>query len=290
MPKFLLTHIAHEANSSIFVQVEKSGRVDMTEGLVSIITSLYNSEAYVAKTIESVMAQTYDSWEMVITDDGSTDRTVSIVEEYASKDSRIKLFKLEKNGGPGVARNNSIQKAQGQYIAFLDSDDMWVPDKLERQLDLMNRMGCGVVYSSYYTCDEENKTTGLVKCKSKIRYWRIVCDNAIGFLTMMYDRKVTGLELLPEIRKRQDWGLNIRLLKKCRVAYGVKEPLAYYRIRKGSVSRDKFSLIKYNVAIYQQILGYSRFRALLTFIFIFLPFYFGKKLLNFVKTLFFNKG
>ena len=260
----------------------------MIEGLVSIITSLYNSEAYIAKTIESVLAQTYTNWEMVITDDGSIDETTSIVDSYAANDPRIRLFRLDKNGGPGISRNNSIKNARGQYIAFLDSDDVWFPTKLEKELELIRQKGCGVVYSSYYTSDESGKITGLVKCRRRIPYWRIVSDNAIGFLTMMYDRKITGDEYLPEIRKRQDWGLNIILLKKCRVAYGVREPLACYRIRKGSVSRDKIGLIKYNVAIYQQILHFSRFRAIMTFVFVFLPVYTTKKILNSLRSLFLN--
>ncbi|MBO7587885.1 MAG: glycosyltransferase family 2 protein [Bacteroidaceae bacterium] len=261
----------------------------MVEGLVSIITTLYDSGDFIGRTIESVLAQTYTNWEMIITDDCSKDNGPSIVESYVAKDTRIRLIRLEKNGGPGVARNISIQNSKGRYIAFLDSDDLWSPDKLERQLELMDSTGCGVVYSSYYTCDEKDHITGLVKCRSRIPYWRIVCDNAIGFLTMMYDTKATGIELLPEIRKRQDWGLNIKLLRKCRVAYGIKYPLASYRIRHGSVSSGKFSLIKFNVEIYRQVLEYSRNRALLTFLFVFLPFYFGKKLLNFFKTLFFRQ-
>lgn len=257
----------------------------MTDGLVSIITTLYNSESFIAKTIESVQAQTYTNWEMVITDDCSSDNGPELVLKYASQDSRIKLFRLSSNNGPGVARNNSILKSQGRYIAFLDSDDTWMPDKLEKQLSLMKQTGCGMVYSSYYTCNENNDITGLIKCRRRIPYWRIVCDNAVGFLTMMYDTKVTGVELLPEIRKRQDWGLNIKLIKKCRIAYGVQEPLAMYCIRQGSVSRGKFSLIKYNVAIYNEVLGYSKLRSIITFLFVFLPFYLCKKTLNYLQNL-----
>lgn len=256
----------------------------MTKGLVSIITTLYESGDYIAKTIESVRAQTYSDWELVITDDCSTDDGPSIVESFAAQDSRIRLLRLECNGGPGVARNNSIKNSEGQYIAFLDSDDTWMPDKLEKQLALMKKTGCGVVYSSYLTCDSDDRINGMVKCKSRIRYWRIVCDNAIGFLTMMYDRNVTGDAYMPVIRKRQDWGLNIELLRRCRVAYGIKEPLAVYRMRKGSVSRDKLSLIHYNISIYREVLGYSRIGSVLMFSFVFLPFYFGKKLLNAIKT------
>ena len=223
---------------------------------------------------------------MVITDDCSVDDGPSVVESYAAADPRIRLVRLSRNGGPGVARNNSIMEAKGQYIAFLDSDDTWMPDKLERELELMKSTGCGVVYSSYLTCDENDCITGLVECKNRVCYWRIVCDNAIGFLTMMYDRKVTGLVLLPEIRKRQDWGLNILLLRKCRVAYGVKKPLACYRIRNNSVSSAKLSLIKFNIAIYHDILGYSRLKSVLTFLLVFLPFYLGKKSINRVKSFF----
>lgn len=257
----------------------------MTDGLVSIITTLYNSESFIAKTIESVQAQTYTNWEMVITDDSSTDGGAAVVSEYAARDSRIRLLKLESNSGPGVARNNSILNAQGQYIAFLDSDDVWMPEKLARQIGLLEKNGCGMAYSSYLTCNEDDIVTGMVKCRSSVRYWRMVCDNAIGFLTMIYDRKKCGTVLLPEIRKRQDWGLNMAILKKCHIAYGCKEPLAVYKIRSGSVSRDKLSLIKYNVGIYNQVLGYPMPVAVLLFIVLFLPFYSGKKILNFFKTL-----
>lgn len=256
----------------------------MTEGLVSIITTLYESGGFIAKTIESVRAQTYTKWELVITDDCSTDDGPAIVESFAAIDPRIHFLRLDINGGPGVARNNSIRNSEGQFIAFLDSDDTWMPDKLEKQLELMKRTGCGVVYSSYLTCDVDGRINGMVKCKSKVRYWRIVCDNTIGFLTMMYDRKVTGDAYMPVIRKRQDWGLNIELLRRCRLAYGIKEPLAVYRLRKGSVSREKISLIRYNISIYREVLGYSRLGSVLMFSFVFLPFYFGKKLLNAIKT------
>ena len=259
----------------------------MTDGLVSIITSTYNSGNYIAKAIESVQAQTYTNWEMVITDDCSTDDGPDIVRHYAASDPRIRLLQLDANSGPGVSRNNSILNANGRYIAFLDSDDIWMPDKLQLQLELMSQTGCAMVYSSYLTCNEDNIVTGMVKCRHHVRYWRMVCDNVVGFLTMMYDRAKCGTMLLPEIRKRQDWALNMAVLKKCRVAYGyTKDPLAVYRVRTGSVSRDKISLVKYNIGIYNQVLGYPMPIAILVFFFIFMPFYFGKKLINFVKTLF----
>lgn len=259
----------------------------MTAGLVSIITTIYNSEQFIAGAIESVLAQTYSCWEMIVTDDGSTDNGCSVVEEYSKRDSRIRLLKLGYNGGPGIARNNSIRNAQGRFVAFLDSDDIWMPDKLERQLELMLQKKCGMVYSSYLTCNENSVVIGMVKCRSSIRYRREVCDNAIGFLTMMYDREQCGTLLLPELRKRQDWALDMAILKKCRVAYGYSEkPLAVFRKRKGSLSSGKLSLIRYNIGIYHKILGYSKLKSVFVFLFVFLPFYFGKKALNFLKTMF----
>lgn len=257
----------------------------MTDDLVSIITSIYNSGKFIRRTIESVLRQTYGNWEMIITDDCSSDDGPQIVESYAAKDSRIKFLRLSENGGPGIARNNSLLNASGRFVAFLDSDDYWMPDKLEKQLALMKEKDCGVVYSSYLTCDSNNQVKGLVNCKRMVTYRRMVCDNAIGFLTMMYDRSKTGDMLLPTIRKRQDWGFNIQLLEKCGVAYGLPEPLAIYKIRPSSVSRGKFSLVKYNLAIYRDVVGFSRVGSVLMFTFVFMPLYCGKKIWNFFSTL-----
>lgn len=258
----------------------------MEDGLVSIVTSIYNSGKFIARTIESVQAQTYQNWEMLITDDCSSDNGPDIVRDYMKNDNRIKLLRTDVNGGPGKARNVSIANAQGRYIAFIDSDDCWLPEKLELQLAILKSRDCGMTYASYYVSDENDKITGLVKCRKSVKYWRIVCDNAIGFLTMMYDRKkVDDNILMPTIRKRQDWGLNIMLIRKLRVAYGISQPLAIYKVRNNSVSRDKLSLIKYNIAIYHDIVGCSKAASVLMFLFLFIPFYLGKKLLNAFRTL-----
>lgn len=261
----------------------------MTDDLVSIITPLYNSGNFIAKTIESVQAQTYTNWEMLITDDCSSDDGPSIVERYASEDSRIKLFRLDSNGGPGVSRNNSLKEAKGRYIAMLDSDDRWLPDKLEKQIKLMNDRGCGIVYSSYYLCGEDNDNiNGIIISPSRISYRRILIDDSIGFLTMLYDRTKTGDKMLPELRKRQDWGLKILLMQNCPDAYGIREPLGIYRKRKGSVSRNKASLIKYNRAIYIEVLGYSKFKATAVMILVFLPFNIGKKICQYIRNVVFS--
>lgn len=260
----------------------------MIEGLVSIITTTYNSAEFIGRTIETVLAQSYQKWELVITDDCSSDASCEIVSSYAAKDDRIKLFRLSENGGPGTSRNYSISKSSGQYIAFLDSDDGWLPDKLERELALMKEKQCGIVYSSYLTCNEDNKIIGLVRCRRSVSYSRVICDDPIGFLTLMYDRKITGDLLLPTMRKRQDWGFKILLFRKCPVAYGVAEPLAVYKIRANSVSRNKMSLIRYNVAVYREVAGFTKAGAYLMFCLVFMPTYVCKKLANRLKTLTFN--
>ena len=240
-------------------------------GLVSIITPSYNSAQFIAQTINSVLAQTYTHWELLITDDCSTDDTCAIVERYAVNDKRIKLLRLSTNQGAGVARNSSIKRAQGRYIAFCDSDDCWYPDKLEKQLAFMTDRDCALSYTSYMTSDESGGHTGIVICRRRETLFLMLCDDGMGCLTVIYDTHKVGKVLMPSLRKRQDWGLWLKLLKLCRVAYGMKEPLAVYRIRKNSISRKKNALIKYNLAVYREVLGWSSVRSYLFFCFIFAP-------------------
>lgn len=245
--------------------------------LVSVIMPTYNSARFVAESIRSIQAQTLADWELLITDDCSTDNTVEIVEMFVRNDSRIKLFRLEKNSGGGVTRNKSISEAQGRYIALCDSDDRWMPDKLAKQIAFMEEKQCALSYSSYMTCDENGKTTGIVVCRNQETSDTIKRDNKIGCLTAIYDTEKIGKIYMPEIRKRQDWGLMIRVLQKCGIAYGMKEPLAIYRIMANSVSANKKSLIKYNVNLYREVLGWSKFRAMAYFFIVFVPAFFGKK-------------
>ncbi|MBD5356201.1 MAG: glycosyltransferase family 2 protein [Bacteroides sp.] len=240
-------------------------------GLVSIITPSYNCEKYIGETIESIIAQTYTNWELLITDDYSSDSSIEIIQQYVAKDSRIKLFKLNKNSGAGIARNISIENATGRYIAFCDSDDKWFPDKLAKQLNYMEAKGCAMSHTSYLTCDESNKITGIVVCRRKENLSSMCKDDKMGFLTVMYDTQKIGKVFMPDLRKRQDWALKLKILQLCQYAYGMKEPLAYYRKRNGSVSSNKRSLIKYNIAVYTDVLRWSKFKAYLFFYSIFIP-------------------
>lgn len=247
-------------------------------GLVSIITPSYNSAQFIEQTIESIIVQTYHNWELLITDDCSSDDTIKIIRRYAVEDSRIKLFCHNVNSGAGIVRNNSIKRAAGRFIAFCDSDDRWYPNKLEKQLAFMREHDCALSYTSYMTCDETGDITGIVVCRKQETLFSMKCDNSIGCLTAIYDTHKVGKIFMPSIRKRQDWGLWLKVLSKCKFAYGMKEPLAIYRLRANSLSQKKTSLIKYNVAVYRDVLGWSTMKAYLFFWFVYAPTYLCKKI------------
>lgn len=254
-------------------------------GLVSIITPSYNSAHYIIDAIESIISQTYPHWELLITDDCSTDNSVEIITNYVAKDFRIKLFRTEINSGAGVCRNKSIENAKGRFIAFCDSDDCWFPQKLEKQLGFMKLKGCALSYSSYMVMNEFKTIMGISVCMSVIDYKSMKREDGIGCLTAIYDTEKVGKMYFPSVRKRQDWGLWLEILSKCNVSYGVKEPLAYYRVRKDSISSNKWELIKYNINIYRIVLGYSYLKAVSVFLAIYLPHNFFKKIRNKLNSL-----
>lgn len=250
------------------------------EDLVSVIMPTYNEGALLEESIKSILNQTYRNLELLITDDCSTDeKTLSILKKYKELDERVHVFFLKENCGSGYSRNVSIENAKGRYIAFCDGDDRWVPTKLERQIAFMREKNYPVTYSSYIICNNKGKEKGIVVAPKKITYSMLKHDNKIGCLTAVYDTKLLGKKyFMPLIRKRQDWALFLTMLKDCKVAYGIKSPLAYYRVRAGSLSKNKFSLIKYNASVYQKILGYSPVKSYFYLTFVFLPSYFTKVL------------
>lgn len=246
-------------------------------GLVSIITSSYNCARFIGKTIESIQAQTYQNWELLITDDYSSDNSCKIISKYIADDSRIKLFRLRTNSGAGIARNNSIKEASGRFIAFCDSDDRWYPEKLEKQLEFMINNDAGLSYTSYDTCDESGNINGFVKCLPKLSYAKIIRDNGIGCLTAIYDTDKVGKRYMPTIRKRQDWCLWIDIIKNNGPALGLQLPLSLYRVRQGSISSNKLEMLKYNYRVYHEVLGYNNVISALILGGYFLPYYFYKK-------------
>ncbi len=221
--------------------------------LVSIITPSYNSSRFIAQTIESVISQAYKNWEMIIIDDCSPDNSNEIIKEYIKKDSRIKLIKLEKNSGPAVARNRAIQEAKGRYIAFLDADDLWYPEKLDKQIKFMNENNLSFTYCAYKLIDDEYNNLGIFIPPEKVSYNSILKTNSIGCLTAIYDAKILGKVYMPNILKRQDYGLWLKILKQINTTKGILEPLAIYRLRKNSVSSNKLKAAKFQWKIYREV-------------------------------------
>lgn len=246
--------------------------------LVSVVMPTFNVGSVLKESIESILQQTYNNIELLITDDCSTDETtLEILRYYQKKDSRVRVCYQKENKGAGVARNNCIKRATGRYIAFCDSDDRWMADKLEKQILFMKNKQCALSYSSYILCDNNDIERGVVIAPEKITFSMLKRDNKIGCLTAIYDiRRLGAKYYMPSMRKRQDWAMFLAILKKCRIAYGMSEPLAYYRIRGGSLSTNKFSLIKYNARVYQDVLGFSSFKSYLYLTFVFTPSYFAK--------------
>ncbi len=250
------------------------------EGLVSIIMPAYNSSQFVADSIDSIIAQTYKNWELIITDDCSTDNTRKILDAYAKKDPRIILQTNEVNGGTGVSRNRSIAAARGQYIAFCDSDDRWLPKKLELQLEFMHAKNVALCFAPYYSCDENSQYRGYVSAPKRVSLFSTMCDDKIGFLTCIYDASLLGKHLMPTMRRRQDYAMVLGLLKICKYAYSVPAPLAHYRIRDNSLSSKKISLLKYNARTYTIVFGWSKVTSYVFLFLLFLPTYFTKRFKN----------
>lgn len=243
-------------------------------GLVSIIIPTFNSEYTIRETVESILNQTYPYFEIIITDDSSSDTTISVIKSF--KDSRIQLNELQKNKGAGIARNTSIRMARGKYIAFCDSDDLWTADKLEIQIKFMNEKKIAFSYSSYYIINENGEYLRTKNVSSKISFQSTLLKNEIGCLTAIYDQEMIGKRYMDEIRKRQDYLLWLKILKDIDIAEGIQAPLALYRVRQNSISRNKLGLLEYNYKVYRA-LNYTHLRSSLL-LFRFLLNFIGNKI------------
>lgn len=231
--------------------------------LVSIITPTYNCGKFIEETIQSVECQTYKNWEMIIVDDCSTDNTEEIVNKYVKLNSKIKYYKLEKNSGAAVARNKAMELASGDYIAFLDSDDLWTSNKIEMQLRYMKKNKYFFTCTSYLQIDEQSNGLGKsIKALTKVDYNRLLLDCPVGNSSVMYNVKAMGKFKVPNIKKRNDDALWLQMLKKEKYIYGLDEVLMKYRIRKNSISSNKIQLIKYHWKLYREIEHLSVIRSL----------------------------
>ena len=221
--------------------------------LVSIITPLYNCSDFLEQTIKSVFAQTYENWEMIMVDDCSQDNSLEIAESYALKDSRIKVLKHNKNSGAAIARNNAIAVATGRYIAFLDSDDAWLPQKLEKQINFMQTNHIAFSYTAYEKITEKGIVFGKNYIPQKVNYKTLLKTNVIGCLTAIYDSAILGKVYMPIENKREDFATWLKILKQIEYAYALPEVLAKYRVYKHQSSAKKLLMFKENWKLYREL-------------------------------------
>ncbi|MBE6647375.1 MAG: glycosyltransferase family 2 protein [Ruminococcaceae bacterium] len=232
------------------------------DGLVSVIMPTYNCAKFIAETLDSIKAQTYENWEVVIVDDCSKDNTKEIVDAYIAADPRIKYHCLEVNSGAAVARTKAMELAEGEYMAFCDSDDLWMPDKLERQLAFMKENGYAFTCTAYEQINEETQPLNrVIKTVKKTNYNRLLLDCPVGNSSVMYSVKQMGKFEVPNIRKRNDDALWLQMLKKEKYIYGMPDVLMRYRIRSNSISSNKLSVIKYHWILYREIEHLNVFRS-----------------------------
>lgn len=227
----------------------------MERELVSIIMPTYNCGRFIEESVKSVLVQHHKNWELLIVDDCSTDNTKNVLAPYLAKYPNIHYSCLEKNSGPAVARSEALKQAKGDYVAFLDSDDLWTPNKLSLQIDFMKRNKVPFSATGYELIREDGTSKGVALIPpQKTNYdkmLRLSCP--VGNLTVMYDRRVIGDQQVPAIKKRNDFALWLQTLHKTDACYGMPDVLGKYRVRSKSISRNKFKLLLHHWHLYRDI-------------------------------------
>ena len=235
--------------------------------LVSIITPSYNSSKFIKDCVASVFSQTYKNWEMIIVDDCSKDNSKEIISELSTKDKRIKPIFLEKNVGAAEARNTAIRQSKGKYVAFLDSDDLWNPKKLEKQLSFMNKNEIVFSYTNYQLMSENGEDlSNFISAPEKMTYDSYLKNTIIGCLTVIIDREKTGGFEMPKIRSSHDMALWLLIMRRGFDAYGLDENLARYRIVSTSNTANKWRAAKDVWMVYRQFEKLSFFYSIWCFL------------------------
>ena len=230
-------------------------QVKENEDLVSIVVPVYNCEKFIDYTIKTVLNQTYQNWELLLVDDCSTDNSISIINGYVAEDNRIKLIKLEKNSGAAVARNEGMKNAKGKYIAFLDSDDLWNENKLEKQINFMKKNKYVFTYTGYEFADEEgNKLDKIVKVPEQLTYKQALKNTTIFTSTVMFDlNKLTKEAIyMPDV-KSEDTATWWKVLKKIEYAYGINNIVVLYRRSANTLSSNKIKAIRRIWNLYRNV-------------------------------------
>ena len=236
--------------------------------LVSIITPVFNSQYFLKECIESVISQTYKNWEMLIIDDCSKDASRKIINSFAKKEPRIRSFFLNKNIGPAMARNIGLRNARGNYIAFLDSDDLWLSSKLEKQIFFMSTNNIAFSYTSYQVISEQGTVLkNLIKVPKKMSYKSYLKNTIIGCLTVIVDKSKVGFFEMPDLKSSHDMALWLLIMKRGFYAYGLNESLAKYRIVNNSNTFNKLNASMDVWNLYRKQENLSFFYSLFNFIF-----------------------
>lgn len=211
----------------------------MIASLVSIVTPAFNAAKFLSETIESVLAQNHRDWELLVVDDCSSDDTRRVAQEYAARDARIRVLALARNSGPAMARQAAVEAAQGRYVAFLDSDDLWLPQKLERQLAFMQARGAALSFTAFRRISRDGATVGrLIRVPESLSYHQLLGNTAIATSTAIVDRERTGPFRMVKTYY-DDFALWLELARRGHAAFGLDEDLMRYRVVGGSVSRNK---------------------------------------------------
>ena len=235
--------------------------------LVSIITPSYNSSKFIKDCVASVFSQTYKNWEMIIVDDCSKDNSKEIISELSTKDKRIKPIFLEKNVGAAEARNTAIRQSKGKYVAFLDSDDLWNPKKLEKQLSFMKENEIAFSYTTYQFMSENcEDLSNIISAPEKMTYHSYLRNTIIGCLTVIIDREKSGEFEMPNIRSSHDMALWLLIMKRGFSAYGLDENLAKYRVVSSSNTSNKLKAAKEVWYVYRIVEKLNVFYALICFL------------------------
>ena len=241
----------------------------MNKSLVTIITPSYNCSKFISDTVNSVLSQSYSNWEMIIVDDCSTDNSVEIIERITGDNPKIKLIKLENNVGSAQSRNAALEVASGRFIAFLDSDDIWYTDKLEKQVEFMLKRKAPISFTSYELIDENGVSKNhIIHSVEKLTQIDYLKNTIIGFSTSMIDTQIVGNSFrMMNIRTRQDASLWITLLGKGFIAQGINEVLMKYRVHSQSISANKVKAAKQVWNLYFNLHGLGFLKSIYCFSF-----------------------
>lgn len=240
----------------------------MQNELVSIIIPVYNAAKYLNYTIESIQKQTYQNYEIILIDDKSTDNSLEIIKKYAEKNKKIKYYAFEQNKGTAVARNVALSMSRGRFIAYIDADDKWKNDKLEKQINYMTKNNYYFTCSDYEKINENGKSLKkIIKMPTKIDYNIYIRNTIIQTVGVIVDTKYISKKLLemPNLRRRQDAATWCQILKSGYICYRVPEVLCYYRIHSGSLSSNKFKSVKGTWYLYRKIEHLSFIKSSLCF-------------------------